>query len=196
MAFILPASYAFTPSPVVYSVDAGRSKIELAVFRDGLLKGIGHDHTVAARSFSGEIRFNSMNIEDSSVHLTIESESLVVLDPNVSEKDRQEIQSTMQGAKVLNIKEFPRITFHSTGLSKAARADEDFKLTGRLDLHGVEKEITFPVNIYSENDLLRATGVVSIAQTDFGIKPVKVAFGTVRVKDQIQLKFNILAERK
>jgi hypothetical protein len=43
---------------------------------------------------------------------------------------------------------------------------------------------------------LKVTGAVSIAPTDFGIKPVKRAFGELRVKDQIQLKFNILAKRK
>ena len=55
---------------------------------------------------------------------------------------------------------------------------------------------TTPDNIYPENDLLRAAGAVSIAQNDSGIRPVKGAFGTLRVKDQIQLKFDSLAERK
>jgi|WetSurSiteA1Bulk_404760.scaffolds.fasta_scaffold14110_2 polyisoprenoid-binding protein YceI len=195
MSLVLSTSWAQEPSPAVYTIDAARSKIEITVFRDGLLKGMGHDHTVAAKSFSGEARFNSVNLKDSSVHLNIESGSLVVLDSNVSEKDRKEIQATMLGAKVLNVNEFPKILFHSAGVSNATKTGEDLTLNGRLNLHGVEREISFPVQIHQENNLLRATGMVAIAQTDFGIKPVKAALGTVRVKDQIKVEFDFLAVR-
>jgi polyisoprenoid-binding protein YceI len=196
ITLVLSTSWAQTPNSSVYNIDAARSKIEIAVFREGLLKGVAHDHTVAANSFAGEVRFNSANMNDSSVNLSIDSGSLVVLeDPKVPEKDRKEIQATMQGSKVLNIKEFPKIMFHSTGVSNAAKAGEDFTLTGKLDLHGVVKEITFPVHIQLRNNLLQVTGMADIAQTDFAIKPIKLALGTIRLKDQIRVRFEILAER-
>ena len=196
MAFALSTSWAQTPSPVVYNIDAARSKIELSVSRGGILKLAGHDHEIAAKGFSGEIRFNSASLKDSSVHLSIESGSLIVLEnPNEPEKDRKEVQATMQGEKVLNINVFPKILFHSTGVSNVAASGEDFTLSGRLNLHGVEKEIAFPVHIHPESNLLRATGTVTIAQTDFGITPIKAALGTIRVKDQVKVKFDFLAER-
>jgi hypothetical protein len=34
-------------------------------------------------------------------------------------------------------------------------------------------------------------GVAQFKQTDFGIKPVKVAGGAVRVKDQVRIEFDI-----
>jgi polyisoprenoid-binding protein YceI len=195
MVLVLSASWTQLQPPAIYNIAAARSKIEISVFKEGLLKGLAHDHTIAATSFSGEIRFNPANMGDSSVNLNIDSGSLVVLDPNVSEKDRKEIQGTMQGVKVLNISEFPKIIFHSTRLNNAAKAGEDFTLTGRLDLHGVDKEITFPVLIQLENNLLRATGTAGIAQTDFGITPIRLALGTIRLKDQIQVRFEIVAEK-
>jgi polyisoprenoid-binding protein YceI len=196
IALLIPALWAQTPSPAVYSIDATRSKLEVDVFRAGLLKMMGHDHNIAAKTFSGEIRLNSVNIESSSVTLNVDSASLVVLDdPGVPEKDRKQVQETMLGAEVLNVKDFPKIQFHSTGLSHIAKTGEDFTLAGRLRIHGVEKEITFPVHIRRENHLLRATGSVTLTQTDFGIKPVKAALGSVRVKDQIMVRFELLAER-
>ncbi len=196
MMLALPASSAQAIPPAVYNIDAARSRLELAVSRSGFLKVAGHNHTIAAKSFSGEVRYNSRKLEDSSVNLSIETASLIVLDdPNVPEKDRKEVQATMQGAEVLNIAEFPRILFRSTHVNNASRSGEDIKLTGVLILHGVEKEIAFPVHIHPEGNLLRATGTVTIAQTDFGIKPVKAALGMIRVKDQVKLSFDILTEK-
>jgi len=157
---------------------------------------MGHDHEIAAKSFSGEVRLDPINIENSSVSLEVASASLIVADdPDVPEKDRKQVQDTMQGADVLNSRDFPRIQFHSTRLSHLAKAGEDFTITGRLNLHGFEKEISFPVQLHRESNLLRASGVVTLTQTDFGIKPVKAALGTVRVKDQIRVKFEFLAEK-
>jgi polyisoprenoid-binding protein YceI len=196
LVWMISSSWAQAPAPAVYNIDAARSKLEIAVFREGLLRMAGHDHAIAAKVFSGEVRFNSANLEDSSVNLSIDSGSLVVLDPEVSEKDRKEIQATMLGGTVLDVKAFPKILFSSTRVSQVTKAGEDFTLTGKLNLHGVEKEIAFPVHIHPENGLLHATGMVTIAQTDFGIKPIKAALGTVRVKDRVQIKFDFLADKK
>ena len=37
----------------------------------------------------------------------------------------------------------------------------------------------------------RFVGFAILKQTDFGIKPVKVAGGTIRVKDEIRVEFDI-----
>ncbi len=193
---ILSAAWAKAPSDAVYRIDPAHSRIELTVFKSGLLKMIGHDHSIAARSFSGQVRFNPGNISDSSVQLNIDARSLVVLDdPNVSEKDRQEIQANMEGEKVLDVRKFPQITFHSTEIGRSAPAGERLMLRGRLNLHGAEREIAFLVQLHPEANSLHVTGTAVIAQTDFGIKPIKAAAGGVRVKDQINVKFDIYAEK-
>jgi polyisoprenoid-binding protein YceI len=192
----LSASWAQAPSAAVYSIDPAHSRIELTVFRSGLLKMIGHDHAIAAKSFSGQVRLNPGNMRDSSVQLDIDARSLVVLDdPSVSERDRQQIQANMEGAKVLNVQEFPQIVFHSTGVNGDATAPNRLLLRGRLNLHGVEKEMAFPVQVHREANRLRVTGTAVVTQTDFGIKPIKVAAGGLRAKDRISVKFEILAEK-
>jgi len=167
------------------------------VFRGGLFKALGHDHTIAARRFSGTVQFDPRKLRDSSISLSIESSSLTVLDPRVPEKERNEVQDTMQGPKVLDVRAFPKIEFSSTRVSEVAQTENGFEitLTGRLNLHGFDKEIAFPVSISLGKDLLHATGSVSIIQTDFGIVPIKVGGGTVRVKDQVKIDFDFLAER-
>ena len=171
--------------------------MEINVFKAGLFKALGHEHIIAARSFSGTVQFDAGRAKDSSVALGIDCASLIVLDPQASAKDRDEVQATMAGPGVLNVPAFPQITFHSTRVSDLAKSADalEVTLTGKLNLHGVEKEITFPVRVQINKNLLHATGSATIAQTNFGIVPIKAAGGTVRVKDQLKISFDILAEK-
>jgi polyisoprenoid-binding protein YceI len=194
-SLFLSNSWSQAQVPAVYNIDAAKSRIELAVHRAGLLKVAGHDHVIEARKFSGEVRFDSRKVADSSVSLKVEAGSLIVLDPDTPEKDREEVQATMLGAQVLDTKEFHEILFHSTKVSYGGRTTEDLTLTGKLTLHGIEKEIAFPVHIHVEQNLLRASGTVTIAQTDFGIKPIIIGLGMIRVADKVRVDFNLLAER-
>ena len=57
---------------------------------------------------------------------------------------------------------------------------------GTLILHGVSKEILFEV---SGGDHYQ--GKAKLNQTNFGIKPVSVAGGTIKVKDQLELEFDL-----
>lgn len=191
----LPISWAKASTPALYNIDAAKSRIEIRVYRSGILKVAGHDHKIAARSFSGEVLFDPLKIADSSISLNIESRSLTVLDPDVSEKEREEVQTTMLGARVLHIEEFPEIQFRSTKVSHLSGTGEDFLLTGKLLLHGMDKEIAFPVHLHIEQNLLQATGTVAINQTDFGMEPIAIGLGMIRVADKIQINFDCLAER-
>jgi polyisoprenoid-binding protein YceI len=180
-----------------YRIDIGHSKVEINVSRGGLFKALGHDHLIAAKIISGTVQCDAGKVRDSSVALSIDAASLVVLDPQSSEKDRGEVQATMDGPAVLNVTTFPRITFRSTRLSDPVQSGDALQanLTGRLNLHGIEKEIAFPVRIHFQKNLLHATGVATILQTDFGMIPIKAVGGTVRVKDQLKISFDILAEK-
>ena len=197
MALMALMGWAQLPSISVYNVDAGRSSIEIDVFRGGLLKAFGHDHRIAAKRFSGTVQLDSGGVNRSSVSLSIEANSLTVLDPHLSEKERSVVQTTMEGVEVLDVKAFPKILFGSTHVSNVRQAGDDLDITlaGRLNLHGVEKEITFPVHLRFQKSMLRATGIAFITQTDFKITPISVGGGTVRVKDQVRVDFDLVAER-
>jgi polyisoprenoid-binding protein YceI len=139
----------------------------------------------------------SQKIEQSSVRLQVPTKSITVIDPGESEKDRKEVQATMEGEKVLDVAKFPRITFTSTNIAAAKKTSEGWELTlsGNLNLHGVEKPVTFPLQVRTNNSELHAQGEVSILQTDYNITPVKVGGGTVRVKDKLKITFNILGRK-
>ena len=140
---------AQAPSVPIYRIVPDRSKVEVQVFRGGLLKVLGHDHRIVARSFSGTVQWDAGKVKDFMVILDIDSASLTVLDPEASEKDRKAVQKTMESPEVLDVTTFPLIKFRSSQLRSIAQSGDVLTATliGKLALHGIEKEITFPVHV-------------------------------------------------
>src|SRR6202048_2710672 len=151
-----------------YSIDSQQSKTEIHVYKEGVFKAFGHDHLIAAKQISGQAQFDPQKIDQSTVRLKIPTKSITVIDPGESEKDRKEVQATMEGEKVLDVAKFSEITFTSTSVSAAKKTSDAWELTlsGNLNLHGVEKPVTFPLQVRADNNQLHAQGEVSILQTD------------------------------
>jgi polyisoprenoid-binding protein YceI len=164
------------------AIDSNHSTFTIYVYKTGILSGLGHNHEVEAPIESGEVRGS----EDSSVELRIKSGELRVLDNEVSGDTRAKIQSTMLSAEVLDVDHFPEIHFQSTGVESIGT--DHWVIHGNLDLHGQTHPISFEV---AHKDGLYE-GTAMLKQSEFGITPVKVAGGTVRVKDEIKVEFSIV----
>jgi polyisoprenoid-binding protein YceI len=195
--FLLAVLGAAAQDKTAYSISGGQSKLEIHVYKEGMFKAFGHDHLIAAKEISGEAQFDAQKIEASTVRLQIATKSLTVVDPGESEKDRKDVQATMAGEQVLDVAKFPEISFASTGISAAKKNSQGWELTlsGKLKLHGVEKTVTFPLHVQTEDATLRGEGEISILQTDYGITPVKVGGGTVKVKDKLKITFTVVAAK-
>ena len=177
-----------------YKIDSSQSKFIVRAFTGGLLSAIaGHDHTVAIREFSGVTDFTYGTVEPASLSMTIRAGSLTVTD-KVSEKDKQTIETTMRD-EVLQVSNFPEINFKSTSVSASKTGDAQYqaRITGDITLRGVTKPVLITARLEFGNNFLRAQGGFNLKQTSFGIKPVSVAGGTVKVKDELKFTFDIVA---
>ena len=194
---LLAALTCTAQEKAAYSIAGAQSKLEIHVSKEGAFKAFGHDHLIAAKEIFGEAQFDVQKIEASTVRLQIATKSLTVVDPGESEKDRKEVQATMVGEKVLDIAKFPEITFASSEISASKKTARGWELTisGKLKLHGVEKPVSFPLHVQTEGAQLRGEGEISVLQTDYGITPVRVAGGTVKVKDKLKITFAIAATK-
>jgi polyisoprenoid-binding protein YceI len=159
------------------------STITIHVGKTGLFSGFGHNHTISA-----PIARAAIDPKSKTASITVLTREMKVLDPEASEKDRQEIQATMLGPKVLDEQQFPEIHFTSKHIEQTSAGE--FKVTGNLELHGVTRQLEFPVTGTPEH----YSGKTKLKQTDFGIQPVSVGGGTVKVKDEIELEFNLYPE--
>jgi polyisoprenoid-binding protein YceI len=163
------------------SIDSAHSTLTVYVYETGLLSGLGHNHEIEAPIESGEVS----DSENSSVELRVKSGELRVLDTEISGDTRAKIQTTMLSADVLDVDHFPEIHFRSTRVEVAG--EDHWVVHGNLDLHGQTRPISFEVAL--KGGLY--TGSTVLKQSDFGITPVKVAGGAVKVKDEIKVAFSI-----
>jgi polyisoprenoid-binding protein YceI len=153
------------------------------VYKTGLFSAFAHDHEIRAPIQNGMI-----DEDKNTVEFTVDARTLRVLDPEASEKDRAEIQSTMLGPKVLDSEKFPEIRFRSTSLGEAG--EDKWIVRGDLTLHGQ----THPVKVEVKGHDGHYTGSARLSQKDFGITPVSIAGGSVKVKDEILVEFEIFAK--
>ena len=163
-----------------HPVDTQKSTLTVRVYKAGIFSALGHDHEIAAPIASGAVDAATARVE-----LHMKAGELRVRDPNVSEKDRAAIQQTMLGPEVLDVERDPEIVFRSVGAEPMGAGS--WRLRGDLTLHGQ----TRPVTVEVKDTGGHYVGTSRLKQTDFGIKPVKVAGGTVRVKDEIRIEFDI-----
>jgi polyisoprenoid-binding protein YceI len=70
------------------------------------------------------------------------------------------------------------------------------QVAGDLALHGVTRPLTLPVDVQLAADQIRADGKAVVRQTEFGIEPVKAGGGTVRVKNEVEVSFSMVARRR
>ena len=182
-------------SVVLYTIDPAASRFTVRAFAVGMLSGFGHNPVIGIRDFSGEVNFSPDNLAASSVGITINAGSFEVQN-DVSEKDRAEITRTMND-QVLEVKRFPEIAFESRQVSgmKLGESLYVLKIESDLFLHGVTRPQTISANVAPGDDKLRAYGEFSIKQSDFKIRLVSVAAGTLKVKDELKLAFDIIAKK-
>jgi polyisoprenoid-binding protein YceI len=197
LALALAAFATTAQEKGTYAIDNAKSKLQIDVYKEGAFKIFGHDHLIVAKEISGQVQCDPQKVEDSAVHLKVPANSLTVLVPGESEKDRRDVQATMTGEKVLYVAKFPEIMFTSTRVSAVKKTADGWELTlaGKLKLHGVEKPVSFPLRVRTAAGELRVQGEVSVLQTDYGIMPIKVGGGSVRVKDKLKITFTIVATK-
>jgi polyisoprenoid-binding protein YceI len=85
--------------------------------------------------FDGTIQFDEANPENSSIDFTIQAASI---DTNEPDRDKH-----LRSADFFAVEQFNSIVFKSKRIIK--RSADTYDLVGDLTMHGVTKEMTFPV---------------------------------------------------
>jgi polyisoprenoid-binding protein YceI len=195
-AALMAVSAARTPATFV--IDAAASSVTLHVGRSGLFGFAGHDHEVAAPALKGEIVLDAADPARSRVSVEFDAAALTVTGKGEPPDDVPEVQKVMISDRVLDVEHYPKIAFASQTVNVTQRSADQIilRVDGQLTLHGVTKSLRVPVTVRLGTDAVQAEGTSTVRQTDFGIHPVTAGVGTVRVKDEVEVKFSIRARRE
>jgi polyisoprenoid-binding protein YceI len=190
------AKMVATDAAIRYRIDAGMSRFTVRAFATGLFSSLGHNPTLAIRDYTGEATFVSSNPEQSAIRVSVKPASLTVTD-DVSQKDRADIENRMN-QDVLETSVYPEIVFESSQLLATKLGDDRYaaNVTGNLALHGITRPEKISAQVSVTGDVLRAYGEFTLRQSDYGIKLVSVAGGTLKVKDEVKIAFDFTARKQ
>jgi polyisoprenoid-binding protein YceI len=185
-----------TDAAIHYRIDVGMSRFTVRAFATGLFSSLGHNPTLAIRDYTGEATFVSSNPEQSAIRVSVKPASLTVTD-DVSQKDRSDIENRMN-QDVLETSSYPEIVFESSSVVANKLGDERYatNVTGNLTLHGITRQEKISAQVSVTGDVLRAYGEFTLRQSDYGIKLVSVAGGTLKVKDEVKITFDFTARKQ
>jgi polyisoprenoid-binding protein YceI len=99
----------------------------------------------------------------------------------------------------LKVEQYPSIRFDSTRVEKIERSNsptEPMQLTvrGRLEIHGVRRELVIPVRLFYQTNRIVAHGNFRFVLEQFNIKIPQLLF--LKAGNQVEVDFRIVGERQ
>lgn len=201
LAIVGLASVSFAETRTTYTVDPARSELVVQLFKAGVGSALAHDHIVRATAFVGQVQLDLTTPANGAIAVEVQTASLAVDEPEMrkkyslasrlSDKDRQQIQETMQSSSQLAVVQYPTMTFTSTRIE--ARTPGTYAVTGNLVIRGITQKVNFLVQLEPNGKALHAKGSFRFKQSLFGYQPYSALLGAVRNEDEVLLHFDVLA---
>ncbi len=197
LALLSAITAAAVQGPSTFSIDAADSRVVIEVGKSGAFSFAGHNHEVLAPAVTGHVTVNPGDWSRSAVVLQFDASALKVTGKGDPPSDVPQVQSVMMSDKVLDVKRFPVVAFKSRRITATpgSAGAMDLVIEGELTLHGQTRPATVRATSTLQPGGLSARGAFTIKQTDFGMEPVTAAGGAVRVKDDVQVQFDLRARR-
>jgi polyisoprenoid-binding protein YceI len=167
-----------------YKIDRSHSDVSFRI------RHLVSNVTGRFNEFQGEIKLDSSDLTRSSVSFTIQAKSV-----DTSEPKRDEHLRTPD---FFDVAKYPEITFVSTGIVKGS--GDVYQVKGRFTMHGVEKEITIPVEYLGAvkdpwgNEKAGFAASLTLNRKDYGIVWNKALdTGNLILGDEVQVTINLEA---
>jgi hypothetical protein len=184
----------------VFRIVPAQSLVVVEVRRGGRLGHLGHDHVVSTDDLQGYL-----NPVAGRADLYLRLDRLVVDDPALraaagftTQPSPAAIAGTRTNMleKTLRAHEHPYAWIAVSGLIPAdANWRGEVALEVAITLHGRTHRQTVPAEVDAGAGRIAAQGALGLRQTDFGIEPMSILGGAIRVEDALTLRFRLVAER-
>jgi hypothetical protein len=177
---------------IILRVDSPHSLVTVEVHRAGLLSGLGHDHVVASRDVAGYVSVGT-GVAD----LYVPLDTLVVDDPVLrtaagmnTQPSQQDVAGTRRNmlTRTLDAAHFPFALIHIT------RKDGSLLMVS-ITLHRTTRNYSVAAQFEPVPGGISVAGSMTLRQSDFGITPLALLGGALKVRDRLDLRFRILAQR-
>lgn len=186
-----------TPGAGTYELGPGSSRVLVKTGRAGLAARAGHDLTIEITRWSARVTVPDSDAGPAIAAATVTAEldlgSLAVREGTggakpLTDRDRKDILGTARTILGSATASFAssRVIPSAGGLSSAAPSTG--AIEGTLTMRGTSKPIRLQVTSPGPR---RFRGTATVRQTDFGITPYSGFFGTLKLKDEIIVEFEV-----
>lgn len=170
--------------------DAGRLLVRTG--RTGLGSRAGHDLTLEVTRWEGTAHLESVEPAAGSVEVTAWVDSLEVREGTgglkpLTDGDRRDIKKNITD-KILRADRHPTIEFRSTAVEGDSAA---LTVQGELTIGGETHPATLHATLVDD----RLTGKATVQQSQWGIKPYTGFFGALKLKDDVEVAFDLSLPR-
>jgi polyisoprenoid-binding protein YceI len=167
----------------LYKIDPAHSSIRFSV-RHLMISNVRGGFT----GVSGEVAFDPENLNQSTIDAEVDVATVSTGDAN---RDGH-----LKTAEFFDVEQFPKMSFKSTAIEKA---DDGYKVSGDLSLHGVTKPVTLTVEDVSEenkdpwgNLRIGTSAKGKLNRKDFGLNwNAALETGGVMVGDEVKIEFDL-----
>jgi len=198
VALLLAGGGLADAEPEAFLVDPEASQVRIHLGRAGLLKFMGHDHTIDAPIAQGQVAVDPADPTRSLVDLRWQAALLAIVPGTEPEKDVPEVEERMRGPEVLDVERHAEIRFWSFEIqieeADPAAGRWRLRVRGGLELKGARHTVEIPLDVRRRGDEITATGEVRLRLRDLGVEPPSVA-GVVKVSNDFRVSFEVRARR-
>ncbi|HMJ11952.1 MAG TPA: YceI family protein [Polyangiaceae bacterium] len=173
------AATAAPASAVTYTFNETNSKVGYVGAK------VTRKHHGSFGTFRGTVRLADADPTKSSVKVEIDTASIV--------SDDAKLTGHLKSPDFFDVQKFPKATFASTLIRAGGANGATHTVTGNLELHGVQKSITFPATLRIQDGSVAADAEFAINRKDFGI--VYPGMPDDLIKEDVLIKLQLRADK-
>jgi polyisoprenoid-binding protein YceI len=170
-----------------WKLTAAEGELQVLTGVAGPAAKMGHRLTIAFASWRADVHWRGK--QPTSAELVVDVDSLKVLkgEGGVTPLSGSEKAVVRANAlKALDIKKYPQITFVTEEITKAVAG---YRLDGTVEIHGMSRPQTVDLAVEDSGGVWVMSAEVPVVQTQFGVKPYSLFVGSLKVADEVGLRF-------
>ena len=200
VAVLAPLEIA--PTARRFRLRSDQSHLLVLVYRDGRLANLGHNHVISSDGLQGEIYFTD-DLSNSAFEVRLPVTTMEVDLPQNRAEAGDDFpgelapdavsgtRANMLGDQQLDAEAWPEIILRSRRV-RGTLPDivVQVEVAVRSHVHAME----IPMRVVVSDEQITVTGRFQINQTDLGMEPFSVMMGALKVRDQLDIQFSLVAE--
>ncbi|GAY16917.1 YceI family protein [Mycobacterium sp. shizuoka-1] len=170
-----------------WNLTAAEGELQILTGVGGPAAKMGHRLTIAMASWRATVGWRGQ--QPVTAELVVDVDSLQVLSGEggvtpLSGPEKGVVRSN--ALKALDAKKYPQIAFAAEEITATA---DGYRLDGTVEIHGTSRPQTVDLAVEESGGVWVMTASVPVVQTHFGVKPYSLFMGSLKVADEVTVRF-------